>query len=85
MSEPSRIKRTKSSNEISAQAVRISQLARETGDWDRFDQGMEIAAKYRENIRKTRAFNRGEWINGRYTGGDMRFNRSVYARRNNRS
>ena len=78
--------RTKSINEINAQEVRISQLARQTGNYNRFENALNIADNYRSNIRNTPEYQSGEWRNGVYTGADMQFPRSVYARtrKNNR-
>ena len=78
--------KTKSIRDINAQTGRISQLARQTGSYGSFENALNIAANYRANIRNTPEYQSGEWRNGVYSGADMQFSRSVYARtrKNNR-
>lgn len=80
--------RTKSLSDINNQAVRISQLARQTGDYDRFGNALNIATNYRANIRNTPEYQAGGWVNNQgvniHSGSIIQFPMSVYARRNNR-
>lgn len=77
-----RVERTKSLREINAQVSRISKAR----DAERFGKALDIAANYRENIRKTPEYRNGRWENGVFTSYDIQFPRSIYAatRKNNR-
>lgn len=83
MAEASTIRR-KSIRDINEQVVRMvnSQQARGNG---RISRILGIRDRYYSNIEGTPQYQRGTWQNGRYTGADIRFPRSVYmGRRNNR-
>ena len=81
-----RVERTRSIRDINTQVQRIANSARNGGSYERFEDAMNIAANYRSNIRNTNRYQNGEWINGVYSGQDMQFPYSTYARtrRNNR-